>query len=125
MDVTAKEEIAYTKENPNVCNTAPSVVDCDTDVTVIISKERHEADPLIFADDYYRPDKTICPHCKNCVQPVVVYRKGFLPFLVMCFMIMTCIFALFSWLPMIDKRLKTIIHHCPSCNREIWRLTRM
>lgn len=30
MDVTAKEEIAYTKENPNVCNTAPSVVDCDT-----------------------------------------------------------------------------------------------
>lgn len=30
MDVTAKEDIAYTKENPNVCNTAPSVVDCDT-----------------------------------------------------------------------------------------------
>lgn len=30
MDETAKEEIAYTKENPNVCNTTPSVVDCDT-----------------------------------------------------------------------------------------------
>lgn len=28
MDVTTKEEIWYTKDQ-NVCNTAPSVVDCD------------------------------------------------------------------------------------------------
>lgn len=29
MDATTKEEIAYTKENQNVCNTTPSVIDCD------------------------------------------------------------------------------------------------
>lgn len=124
MDVTTKEEIWYTKDQ-NVCNTAPSVVDCDKDVPVIIAKESNEGDPLIFVDDYYHPDETICPHCKNCVQPVVDYRMGFLPFLVMCFMIMTCTFALLSWLPLIDKRVKTVIHYCPSCNREIWRLIRM
>ncbi|XP_078334224.1 cell death-inducing p53-target protein 1-like [Crassostrea virginica] len=75
--------------------------------------------------DYHKPEKTLCPHCQQIIQPVVVYKRGFLPFLVCCFMFMTCILAIFACLPCFDKRLKTIIHICPSCNREIRRLTRM
>lgn len=124
MDST-KEDIGCTKENQSVCNATQSVTGCDKDVSVAIAEEINEDFPVIFPDDYFNPDKTVCPHCKNFVKPVVHYEMGFLPFLVMCFMVMTCIFALLSWLPLTNKTLKTIIHFCPTCNREIWRLTRM
>ncbi|XP_061182781.1 cell death-inducing p53-target protein 1-like [Saccostrea echinata] len=88
---------------------------------IIVTKEKIDAWNVL---DSHNPNQMECPHCQNGVVPVVVYKMGFLPPLLTCFMIVTGIFIMFAWLPLLDRRLKTIIHYCPTCNREIRRLTR-
>ncbi|XP_062586407.1 LITAF domain-containing protein-like [Saccostrea cucullata] len=88
----------------------------------IVTREKIDAWNVF---DSHNPNQTVCPHCQNATVPVVVYKMGFLPPLLTWFMILTCIFIIFAWLPLLDRRLKTIIHYCPICNREIRRLTRM